>query len=120
MHRVEQVHAVTHFRRTEGSIVTSEFLGEVVRYQVAVGNTCLSVKQPHFLGSPATPTGTPDPLAPQPVGLADPLAPEPDEASPAPPDPAPPDIDDSSLRFIAAGAAHRPDHGPACSHSCEW
>ncbi len=43
----------------EGSIVTSEFLGEVVRYQVAIGNTCLSVKQPHLLGSPATPTGTP-------------------------------------------------------------
>ena len=43
----------------EGSILTSEFLGEVIRYQVAIGNTCLSVKQPHFLGSAATPTGTP-------------------------------------------------------------
>lgn len=43
----------------EGSIVTSEFLGEVVRYQVAIGNAYLSVKQPHFLGSAATPTGTP-------------------------------------------------------------
>ena len=43
----------------EGSIVTSEFLGEVVRYQVSIGNACLSVNQPHFLGSVATPTGTP-------------------------------------------------------------
>ena len=43
----------------EGSIETSEFLGETVRYHVAVGNTRLSIKHPHFLGSPATPSGTP-------------------------------------------------------------
>lgn len=43
----------------EGTIVTSEFFGEVVRYQVAVGSTSISVKQPHFLGSPVTPSGTP-------------------------------------------------------------
>jgi len=42
----------------EGTIVTSEFLGEVVRYQVAIGTTYLSVKQTHFPGSPATPSGT--------------------------------------------------------------
>ena len=43
----------------EGQIVTSELLGERVRYQVAVGNVLLSVKQSHFLGSPVTPPGTP-------------------------------------------------------------
>ena len=43
----------------EGRIVTSELLGERVRYQVAVGNVLLSVKQSHFLGSPVTPPGTP-------------------------------------------------------------
>lgn len=42
----------------EGNVVASEFLGEVVRYRVAIGSSELSVKQPHFLGSPATPTGT--------------------------------------------------------------
>ena len=43
----------------EGNIVTSEFLGEVVRYHIAIGNTCLIAKQPHFPGSGATPAGTP-------------------------------------------------------------
>ena len=43
----------------EGRIVTSELLGERVRYQVAVGNVLLSVKQSHFLGSAVTPPGTP-------------------------------------------------------------
>lgn len=43
----------------EGSVVTSEFLGEAVRYQIAVGDTVLSVRQPHFPGSAATPAGTP-------------------------------------------------------------
>lgn len=43
----------------EGTVVTSEFLGEVVRYQVAIGGVFLSVKQAHFLGSDATPAGTP-------------------------------------------------------------
>lgn len=43
----------------EGEIVTSEFLGEVVRYQVAVGGILVSVKQLHFLGTPPTPSGTP-------------------------------------------------------------
>ena len=43
----------------EGSIVTSELLGERVRYQVAVGSLMLSVRQMHLLGSPVTPPGTP-------------------------------------------------------------
>jgi len=43
----------------EGNIVTSEFLGEVVRYHIAIGNTCLIARQPHFPGSGATPAGTP-------------------------------------------------------------
>ena len=43
----------------EGNILTSEFLGEVVRYQVAIGSAAVSVKQPHFLGAPVTPAGTP-------------------------------------------------------------
>lgn len=43
----------------EGIIDTSEFLGEVVRYHVAIGNTTLSIKHPHSLGSPVTPSGTP-------------------------------------------------------------
>lgn len=43
----------------EGFIKTSEFLGEVVRYQVEVGSVSLSVNQSHFSGSPVTPSGTP-------------------------------------------------------------
>ena len=43
----------------EGNIVTSELLGERVRYQVAVGKLLLSVRQMHQLGSPVTPPGTP-------------------------------------------------------------
>ena len=43
----------------EGVVVTSELLGERVRYQVAAGNSLLSVRQSHFLGSPVTPPGTP-------------------------------------------------------------
>jgi len=42
----------------EGDVVTSEFLGEVVRYRIAIGNAELSVKQPHYLGVTATPAGT--------------------------------------------------------------
>lgn len=43
----------------EGDVVASEFLGEVVRYRIAIGNAELSVKQPHYLGATATPAGTP-------------------------------------------------------------
>ena len=43
----------------EGKIRTSEFLGEVVRYQVDVGALIISVNQAHFTGSPVTPSGTP-------------------------------------------------------------
>jgi iron(III) transport system ATP-binding protein len=43
----------------EGKIRTSEFLGEVVRYQVAVGSLIISVNQAHFTCSPVTPSGTP-------------------------------------------------------------
>ena len=42
----------------EGTIRTSEFLGEVVRYQVDVGSLTLSVNQAHFSCSPVTPAGT--------------------------------------------------------------
>ena len=42
----------------EGEIRTSEFLGEVVRYQVAVGTLSISVNQAHFNCSPVTPSGT--------------------------------------------------------------
>jgi iron(III) transport system ATP-binding protein len=57
------IHPVDSFRDGryawfEGKIVTSEFLGEVVRYQVAVGSISVSVKQLHFLGTPPTPSGT--------------------------------------------------------------
>lgn len=58
------IHPVDSFRDGryswfEGEIVTCEFLGEVVRYQVAVGGISVSVKEPHFLGTPPTPSGTP-------------------------------------------------------------
>jgi iron(III) transport system ATP-binding protein len=43
----------------EGQVAASEFLGEAVRYRVAIGAIELAVKQPHFPGSPATPPGTP-------------------------------------------------------------
>jgi iron(III) transport system ATP-binding protein len=43
----------------EGKVAASEFLGEAVRYRVAVGTLELAVKQPHLPGSPATPPGTP-------------------------------------------------------------
>ena len=43
----------------EGDLVASEFLGEVVSYRVAIGDTSLCVKHPHFLGVPVTPAGTP-------------------------------------------------------------
>ena len=43
----------------EGAIVTSEFLGESIRHHVAIGATTISIKQPHILGAPLTPTGTP-------------------------------------------------------------
>lgn len=43
----------------EGVIRNSEFLGEVVRYQVDVGALTLSVNQAHFTCSPVTPSGTP-------------------------------------------------------------
>ena len=43
----------------EGRIVASEFLGENVRYQVAVGASVLSAKLPHILGAPVTPSGMP-------------------------------------------------------------
>lgn len=43
----------------EGAVLSSEFLGEVVCYRIAVGSTELSVKHPHFLGTLATPPGTP-------------------------------------------------------------
>ncbi len=43
----------------EGTIVASEYLGEAVRYQVAIGSTRIGVKQAHFLGAPVTPSGTP-------------------------------------------------------------
>ena len=43
----------------EGDVVASEFLGEVVRYRIAIGNAELSIKQPHYLGATATPAGTP-------------------------------------------------------------
>lgn len=42
----------------EGRIVASEFLGESVRYHVAVGATTIRIKQAHILGAPLTPTGT--------------------------------------------------------------
>jgi len=42
----------------EGRIRTSEFLGEVVRYQVDVGALTISVNQAHFTCSPVTPSGT--------------------------------------------------------------
>ena len=43
----------------EGVIRTSEFLGEVVRYQVDIGAVSVSVNQAHFSGSLLTPSGTP-------------------------------------------------------------
>ena len=43
----------------EGHVIASEFLGESVRYHVAVGTTTIRIKQPHILGAPLTPTGTP-------------------------------------------------------------
>ena len=43
----------------EGKVAASEFLGEAVRYRVAIGALELAVKQPHLPGSPATPPGTP-------------------------------------------------------------
>jgi iron(III) transport system ATP-binding protein len=43
----------------EGIIRGSEFLGELVRYQVDVGAVGISVNQAHFSGSPITPSGTP-------------------------------------------------------------
>ena len=42
----------------EGKIIASEFLGEVVRYQVEIGSVCLSVNQSHYCASPITPYGT--------------------------------------------------------------
>ncbi|SDG91975.1 ABC transporter ATP-binding protein [Propionivibrio dicarboxylicus] len=42
-----------------GEISASEFLGEAVRYRVAIGETRLTVQQPHALGAPVTPVGTP-------------------------------------------------------------
>ncbi len=41
-----------------GIIKTSEFLGEVIRYQVDVGDLCISVNQAHFAGSTVTPAAT--------------------------------------------------------------
>ncbi len=43
----------------EGRIRSSEFLGDVVRYQVDVGAVCLSVNQAHYTCSPVQPHGTP-------------------------------------------------------------
>jgi iron(III) transport system ATP-binding protein len=43
----------------EGKVAASEFLGESVRYLVAIGATGLAVREAHFPGSPATPPGTP-------------------------------------------------------------
>lgn len=43
----------------EGQIQGSEFQGESIRYQVAVGNILLSIKQAHFTGNPSIPNGTP-------------------------------------------------------------
>lgn len=41
-----------------GVIKTSEFLGEMVRYQIDVGELCISVNQAHFAGSTMTPSAT--------------------------------------------------------------
>lgn len=43
----------------EGRVHGSEFQGESIRYQVAVGNILLSIKQAHFTGNPSIPSGTP-------------------------------------------------------------
>ncbi|WP_301101294.1 ABC transporter ATP-binding protein [Propionivibrio sp.] len=43
----------------EGTIRSSEFLGEVVRYQIDIGSVSISVNQAHFTCSSVTPSGTP-------------------------------------------------------------
>ncbi len=42
----------------EGVVSASEFLGEAVRYRVAIGALELAIKQAHFPGAPTTPPGT--------------------------------------------------------------